>query len=102
MALTTTGKRRQHFNLYRLGQRPCQIFLVSHTSIYQDRTRSDHSVEVWIGPLTAGKSQGFSNRSGIDLFLGDARCGPGPSPVMKGNGHHCVSLKHALKPFRGG
>jgi hypothetical protein len=21
---------------------------------------------------------------------------------MKGNGHHCVTLKHALRPYRGG
>jgi hypothetical protein len=21
---------------------------------------------------------------------------------MKGNGHHCVSLRHALRPYRGG
>jgi DNA-binding response OmpR family regulator len=55
-----------------------------------------------IRPRTAGEFEGFSDRSGLDYFLGDARCGPGPSPVMKGYGHHCVSLNHALRPDRGG
>jgi hypothetical protein len=42
------------------------------------------------------------DRLGLDCFLADAGCGPSSSPVMKGNGHHCVSLRHALRPFRGG
>jgi hypothetical protein len=38
----------------------------------------------------------------LKCFLGDACCGPCASPVMKGNGHHCVTLKHAFRPYRGG
>jgi hypothetical protein len=29
------------------------------------------------------------------VFLADACSRPGPCPVMEGNGHHCVTLKHA-------
>ena len=72
---------------------------MSRQSVDEHRTRLDYLVEMRIRPLIAGKSQGFSNGSGLDLLFGDARSGPCPCPVMKGNGHHCVSLKHAFRPF---
>ena len=85
--------------MYGLAQRLLQIFLVSGATVDQNRTGLDHSVEVWIGPLVADESEGFSNRSGLDLLVGNACRGLCPSPVMKENGHHCVSLKHALRSF---
>jgi hypothetical protein len=85
-----------------MSQLPLKIFQVSRASIDQYRAQLKDSVKAWIGALAAGHFQGFSDGSGLYCFLGDACCGPGPSPVMKGNGHHCVTLKHALRPYRGG
>ena len=93
--LSAAGKRWQNLNLYGFRQLPFQILLMSSSSIDQDRTRFDHPVETRIGPFLARNSEGLGNRSGIDVFLTDACSGPGPCPVMKGNGHHCVTLKHA-------
>jgi hypothetical protein len=100
--LAPTGERRKNFNLYGLAQLLLKIFLVSHPSINQYRTQLDDGVEMRIRSLEGGDLESLSDRLGIDYFLGYARCGPCASPVMKGNGHHCVSLRHALRPFRGG
>ena len=72
---------------------------MSRHSVNQHRTRLDDLVEMWIRPLIAGNSEGLSNGSSLDLLLGDTRSGPCPCPVMEGNGHHWVSLKHAFRPF---
>jgi len=88
--------------LYGMSQLPLKIFQVSRASIDQYRAQLKDSVKAWIGALAAGHFQGFSDGSGIDFLLADARCGLCPSPIMKGNGHHCVSLRHALRPYRGG
>ena len=72
---------------------------MSRQSINEHRTCLDHTVEMRISPFIAGQLECLSNGSGLDFLLGDARCGPGPSPIMKGNGHDCVSLKHAFRPF---
>ncbi len=88
--------------MYGLGQLSFQILRMRRTSIDQYRTRLDHFAEARIGPLLAGNSEGFGNGSGIDLFLTDACSCLGPCPVMKEDGHHCVTLKHALRPYRGG
>jgi len=101
-ALSAAGKRRQYLNLYGPSELPLKILLVSRAPIDQHRARLDHCVETRIGARQAGESEGFSDRLGLDLLFGDARCGLGPCPVMKGNRHHCVTLKHALRPFRGG
>ena len=93
--LSAAGKRRQNLNLYGFGQLPFEILPMRGPSIDQDRTRLDHPVETRIGPFLARNSEGVGNRSGIDVFLADACSRPGPCPVMKGNGHHCVTLKHA-------
>jgi hypothetical protein len=97
--LSTTCERRQNLNSYRGRERPFEICWMSRQSVNQHRTRLDDFVEMRIRPLIAGKSESLSNGSGLDLLLGDARSGPCPCPVMKGNGHHCVSLKHAFRPF---
>jgi hypothetical protein len=101
-ALSAAGKRRQYLNLYGRSELPLKILLVCRAPIDQHRARLDHCVETRIGARQAGESEGFSDRLGLDLLFGDARCGLGPCPVMKGNRHHCVTLKHALRPFRGG
>ena len=101
-ALRPTGERGQNFNLYGLSQLLLKIFLMGRASVNQYRAHLDNPVEARIGPLLAGEPQSFSDRLSLYCFLGDACCGPGPSPVMKGNGHHCVTLKHALRPYRGG
>ena len=59
----------------------------------------DDVVEMRIRPLIAGQSKGFSNGSGLEPLLRYPCCGSCPSPIMKGNGHPCVSLKHAFRPF---
>jgi hypothetical protein len=101
-ALCAASERRQNFNLYGLSQLLLKIFLMGRASINQYRAHLDNPVETRIGPLLGGEPQSFSNRLSLYCFLGDACCGPGPSPVMKGNRHHCVTLKHALRPYRGG
>jgi hypothetical protein len=60
-ALSAAGKRGQYLNLYGFRQLPFQILLMSGSSIDQDRTRFDHPVETWIGPLLAGNSEGLGN-----------------------------------------
>jgi len=97
--LFAARERRQNLNSYGRREQPIEIFLMSRQSINEDRTCFDHLVEVRIGPLIAGQLECFGNGSGLDFLVGDARCGLGPSPVMKGNKHRCVSLKHAFGPF---
>jgi hypothetical protein len=97
--LSAACERRQNLNPYRRGERPFEICRMSRQSVDQYRTCLDDLVETRIRPLITGQLEGFSNGSGLDFLLGDARCGSCPSPVMKGNGHPCVSLKHAFRPF---
>jgi hypothetical protein len=100
--LCATGERRQNFNLYGLGQLLLEIFLMGRASINQYRAHPDDSVEARIRPPLTGDPERVSDRFSLECFLGDACCGPCASPVMKGNGHHCVTLKHAFRPYRGG
>jgi hypothetical protein len=102
IGLGAAGEGRQYFNLYGVSQLPLKIFRVSRVPIDQYRTHLDDSVEVWIRPLLARNLEGLSDRLGLDHLLGDACCSPCASPVVKGNGHHCVTLKHAFRPYRGG
>jgi hypothetical protein len=98
---SAASKRRQDLNSYRLSERPFQICRVGRQSIDQHRTCFDHPVEVRIRPLLTGESERFSDRSGVNFFLGDSRGSLCSSPEMNRNGHHCVSLRHALRPFSG-
>jgi hypothetical protein len=100
--LDAAGERRQDFNLYGLAQPLLEIFLVGRASINQYGARLDDPVETRIRPFPARDLEGLGHRLGLDYFLGNACCGPCASPVMKGYGHHCVTLRHALRPFRGG
>jgi hypothetical protein len=72
---------------------------MSRQSIDQDRAGPDDLVEVRIRPLIACQTKCFGDGSGLQLLFWDARCRPSASPVMEGNGHRCVSLKHAFRPF---
>jgi len=100
--LCATGKRRQNFNLYGLGELLLKIFLMGHASIDQYRAELNDLIEAWIRPILASESEGLSDGESIDYFLRDPCSGLSSSPVMKVNGDHCVSLKHALRPYRGG
>ncbi|MCE3276587.1 MAG: hypothetical protein K0R13_2442 [Propionibacteriaceae bacterium] len=97
--LSAACERRQNLNPYRRGERPFEICRMSRQSVDQHRTCLDDVVEMRIRPLIAGQSKGFSNGSGLEPLLRYPCCGSCPSPIMKGNGHPCVSLKHAFRPF---
>jgi hypothetical protein len=101
-SLSATGERRQNFNLYGLGQLLLKIFPMGCASVDQYRAHLDDPVEAGIRSPLTGEPEGVGNRLSLKCFLGDACCGPCASPVMKGNGHHCVTLKHAFRPYRGG
>ena len=100
--LIAARERRQHLNSYGRREQPFEIFFMSRQSINEQRTCLDHLVEVRIRPLITSQLECFGNGSGLDFLFGDARCGPGPSPVMKGNRHDCVSLKHAFQAISQG
>jgi hypothetical protein len=59
--LCATGKRRQNFNLYGLGELLLKIFLMGHPSIDQYRAELDDPIEARIRPLPASKSEGLSD-----------------------------------------
>jgi hypothetical protein len=101
-SLRATGKRRQNFNLYGLGELLLEIFLMSHASIDQYRAEPNDPIEARIRPILASESKGLSDGESLDYLLRDPCSGLSRSPVTKANGHHCVSLKHALRPYRGG
>jgi hypothetical protein len=100
--LVASGERRQYFNLYGMSQLLLKIFLVSRAAINQYRTHLDDAVEVRTRPLLTRNLEGLSDRLSLDHLLGYACCSACASPVMEGNGHHCVTLKHAFRPYRGG
>ena len=100
--LCATGERRQNFNLYGLAELLLKIFLMGHASVDQYGTELNDPVEARIRSPLTDEPKGVGNRLSLKCFLGDACCGPCASPVMKGNGHHCVTLKHAFRPYRGG
>ena|GEM_PF-21568 len=85
-----------------MSQLLLKIFLVSRAAINQYRTHLDDPVEVRTRPVLTRNLEGLSDRLSLDHLLGYARCSPCASPVMKGNGNHCVTLKHAFRPYRGG
>lgn len=97
--LAATGEGRQNLHSNGRGEGSFQIRRMSCQSVKQHRTCLDDPVEVRIRTLVARESEGFGNGSGLDLLLCDARGGPCASPVVKGDGHRCVSLKHAFRPF---
>jgi hypothetical protein len=59
--LCATGKRRQNFNLYGLGELLLKIFLMGHASIDQYRAELNDPIEAWIRPILASESQGLSD-----------------------------------------
>ena len=97
--LSAACERRQNLNPYWRGERSFEICRMSRQSVDQYRACLDDFVEMRIRPLIAGQLKGFSNGSGLEPLLRYPRCGSCPSPIMKGNGHPCVSLKHAFRPF---
>jgi hypothetical protein len=97
--LSAACERRQNLNPYWRRERSFEICRMSRQSVDQYRACLDDFVEMRIRPLIAGQSKGFSNGSGLEPLLRYPRCGSCPSPIMKGNGHPCVSLKHAFRPF---
>jgi hypothetical protein len=59
--LCATGKRRQNFNLYGLGELLLKIFLMGHASIDQYRAELHDPIEAWIRPILASESQRLSD-----------------------------------------
>jgi hypothetical protein len=55
--LCATGKRRQNFNLYGLGELLLKIFLMGHASINQYRAELNDRIEAWIRPTLACESE---------------------------------------------
>jgi hypothetical protein len=91
---SAAGKRRQDFDPDRLGESCIEVLSSDQLTVHQDRTDGQHPVEPQILASTPGRFESSSNTCRLDRFLIDA-CGRlGPSPVMKGNSHHCSSLKH--------
>jgi hypothetical protein len=59
--LCATGKRRQNFNLYGLGQLLLKIFLMGNASIDQYRAELNDPIEARIRPMLACQPEGLGN-----------------------------------------
>jgi hypothetical protein len=91
---SAAGKRWQDLYPYGFGESCIEILNTDQLTVDQDGTDGQHLLEPQILALTPGNFESSCNTCRLEGLLIDA-CGRlCPSPVMKGNSHHCSSLKH--------